>query len=227
MSHLPFVIALEPDDLTALNDVVKNGLKAEKKWLTKQREDLGLKHLRGKAARETRALIRTEFAALRAKGKLAGTKELVIAKAVRAELKRRKMNGPYEPVPVEHAGAPGRPVGTGPHHYGESRFDKTKLTARMYVKLPGDLGQQLVRGCYWTSEPAVTALVEWQDRWGDGPAVILREAQRSGAVTVIDLLCAALAPRPDADSLLEKAQLQKLVVTTGDVLRSAVKRATR
>jgi hypothetical protein len=227
MSHMAFVIALEEADLTAVNEVVKVGIKAEEKWLEKRREDLGLKFLRGKAAREVRKEIRTEFARLRATGKLAGTKELVVAKAVRAELKRRKMSGPYEPVPVEHLSAPGRPVGTGPRHYGQSRFDKSLLKARMYVKLPGDLGEQLVRGCYWESEPAVKALIEWQDLWGDGPVVIMREAERRGAVTVLDQFCAALAPRPSADALLEKAVLQEQVVTTGDVVRSAVKRAIR
>ncbi|MGP9023188.1 hypothetical protein ACT1U9_32890 (plasmid) [Streptomyces sp. BR1] len=227
MSHTPFVIALEPEDLTALNEVVEAGAAAEAKWLAKQREDYGLKYLRGRAAREVRATIRVEFAGMRAKGKLAGTKELVVAKAVRAELKRRKMSGPFEPVPHEHISVAGRPVGTGPRHYGQSRFDETKLKARMYVKLPGALAEQLVRGCYWTSEPAVKALLEWQDLWGDGPEVIMREAQRRGAVTVLDMFVAALAPRPDADSILEKARLQEQVVTTGDVVRSAVKRAIR
>ncbi|MGD6765969.1 hypothetical protein ACOKM5_44310 [Streptomyces sp. BH097] len=227
MPHIPFVIALEPDDLTALNLVVEAGLKTEKKWLAKQREDMGLKYLRGKAAREVRESIRVEFAQQRAKGKLAGTKELVVSKAVKAELKRRKMSGAFEPVPHEHISVAGRPVGTGPRHYGKSRFDETTLKARMYVKLPGDLGEQLVRACYWTSEPAVKALLEWQDLWGDGPEVIMREARRRGAVTVLDMFVAALAPTPDADSILEKARLQEQVITTGDIVRSAVKRAIR
>ncbi|MGW7268254.1 hypothetical protein [Streptomyces sp. NPDC054842] len=227
MSHIPFVIALEEADLIALNEVVKTGLDAEEKWLEKRREDMGLRFLRGKAAREVRKLIRTEFAAMRAKGKLAGTKELVVARAVREELKRRKMSGTYEPVPADEMRAPGRPVGTGPRHYGKSRFDKTTLTHRMYVKLPSDLGEQLVRACYWESEPAVKALIEWQDLWGDGPVVIMREAERRGAVTMLDLFCAAFAPRPSADAILEKATLQEQIVTTGDVVRSAVKRAIR
>ncbi|MZG06196.1 hypothetical protein GTW62_28630, partial [Streptomyces sp. SID5614] len=144
-----------------------------------------------------------------------------------AELKRRGMDQEYEPVPSEDAAAPGRRVGTSPRHYNRSGDEKTQLTGRMYVKLPGDLGEQLTRGCYWTSAPAVTALWEWQGLWGDGPEVIFREAERRGAVTILDLWCAAMAPRPTADALLRKAQLQDQIVTTGDIIRAAVKRAIR
>ncbi|MGW3451074.1 hypothetical protein [Streptomyces sp. NPDC001076] len=227
MSLMPFVVAVEPDDLAALDDVVKAGRKAEREWLTQARETYGVQFLRGKALSETRKKIRAEYRRLREAGKLAGTRDLVVARAVRAELKRRRMDGAYDPIPAEDASMPGRRVGTGPHHYQRSGSEPTKLTARMAVRLPGALGDQLVRACHWTSAPAVAALWEWQTKWGDGPEVILREAERSGAVTVIDLWCAITAPRPDADSIMEKAQLQAQVVTTGDIVRAAVKRAIR
>ncbi|MEV5440785.1 hypothetical protein AB0K80_33000 [Streptomyces sp. NPDC052682] len=227
MSLLPFVIALEPEDRQALDEVVRKGRKAEVEWLEAAREREGVRYLRGKAAREARSRVRAEFARLRKTGKLAGTRDLVLAREVRAELKRRKMNGPYEPVPVAEAGAPGRPVGSSPRKHGRFADEPTKLSARLAVRLPADLGEQLVRACYWESEPAVKALREWQDRWGDGPEVIMREAERQGALTVLTMFAAALAPRPDADSLLEKAKLQDMVVTTGDIIRSAVKRAIR
>ncbi|OYP10065.1 hypothetical protein CFC35_41860 [Streptomyces sp. FBKL.4005] len=228
MSLMPFVVAVEPDDLAALNEVVKVGKEAEREWLEEARKAYGVQFLRGKALSEVRGTIRTEFRRLRERGKLAGTRDLVVAREVRAELKRRRMDGEYDPVPAEESGMPGRRVGTGPRHYGRSSGEEpTKLEGRMYVKLPGALGEQLVRACYWTSAPAVTALWEWQARWGDGPEVIFREAQRRGAVTILDLWCAAFASRPDADAILQKAELQAQVVTTGDIIRAAVKRAIR
>ncbi|MFL4497468.1 hypothetical protein ACJ6WD_40460 [Streptomyces sp. VTCC 41912] len=228
MLTMPFVVAVEPDDLKVLNRVVKDGRKVELEWLAAARDLHGTKFLRGKALSQARGEIRTEFHRLRDRGKLTGTRDLVVAREVRAELKRRRMDGEFEPVPAEQAAMPGRRVGTGPRHYHRSSADdRTTMTARMPVRLPGDLGEQLVRACHWTSAPAATALWEWQTRWGDGQEVIMREAQRRGAVTIIDLWCAMSAARPDADSLLEKAKLQDQIVTTGDIIRAAVKRATR
>jgi hypothetical protein len=227
MSLMPFVVAVEPEDLRALDEVVKAGREKEREWLKEAREEEGVSFLRGKPLSQARARVRANFRKQRERGKLAGTRDLVVARAVRAELKRRGMDGEYEPVPADEAGMPGRRVGTGPRHYRRSGFDETTLTARMPVRLPAGLGEQLVRACHWKSAPAVAALWEWQSRWGDGPEVILRDAQRRGAVTVLDVLCAGLASRPDADSLLKKAQLQDQIVTTGDIFRSSIKRATR
>ncbi len=226
MSLMPFVVAIEPDDLSALDEVVRAGRKAELEWLNEARERHGTQFLRGKALSRARGAIRLEFRRLREQGKLAGTRDLVVARELRAELKHRQMDGPYEPVPAESTGMPGRRVGTGPHHYQRSGSEPTKLTARMAVRLPAALGDQLVRACHWTSAPAVQALWQWQTIWGDGPEVILREAERRGAITILDLWCAMTASRPDADSIMEKAKLQAQIVTTGDVLRAAVKRAT-
>ncbi|MEV7595486.1 hypothetical protein AB0O42_35005 [Streptomyces sp. NPDC089922] len=227
MSLMPFVVALEPDDLQALNEVVKAGLAAEREWLAEARKAHGVRFLRAKALSEARREIRQEFRRLRDLGRLAGTRDLVLTREVRAELKRRGMDQEYDLVPAEETAVPGRRVGTGPQHYQRSGSEPTRLTGRMYVKLPADLADRLVRGCYWTSAPAVTALWEWQATWGDGPEVIFREAERRGAVTILDLWCAAMAPRPDADAVLRKAELQAQIVTTGDIIRAAVKRAIR
>lgn len=227
MSLMPFVVAVEPESLQALDKVVEAGRDKELAWLKQTREDEGVQFLRGKALSEARARVRAAFRRERERGRLAGTRDLVVTRAVRAELKRRGMDGEYQPVPADAVAMPGRRVGTGPRHYRRTGDDETTFTARMPVRLPAALGEQLVRACHWTSAPAVAALWEWQARWGDGPEVILREAQRRGAVTVLDVLCAGLAPRPDADSLLEKAQLQDQIVTTGDIFRSAIDRATR
>ncbi|MER6807486.1 MULTISPECIES: hypothetical protein [Streptomyces] len=227
MSLMPFVVAIEPDDLTALNEVVKAGKDAEKEWLAEMRKAYGTRFLRGKALSEARKTIRTEFRRMRDLGRLAGTRDLVVAREVRAELKRRRMDGEYDPVPAEEVAMPGRRVGTGPRHYQRIGDERTQFTGRMAVKLPASLGDQLVRACHWTSAPAVAALWEWQSLWGDGPEVVFREAERRGAVTILTLWAAALAPRPTADAILQKAQLQAQIVTTGDIMRAAVKRAIR
>jgi hypothetical protein len=222
---MPFVIALEPDDLASLDQVVADGRATEEEWLERARHQAGVRSLRGSALSQARARIRTEFAVLREQGKLAGTRDLVVSREVRAELKRRKMIGEYEPIPAEDAGAPGRRVGTGPRHYQRFGDETTAFNARMAVRLPASLGEQLVRATYWTSAPAVEALRAWQDLWGDGPEVIMREAQRRGGATLLDLICAGFAKRPSADDVLKKAELQQQVVTTGDIFRAAVKRA--
>ncbi|MCX4682627.1 hypothetical protein OG413_46640 [Streptomyces sp. NBC_01433] len=227
MSVIPFVVAVEPWDLEALDEKVSAGRASELAWLKKAREDEGVRFLRGKAQSEARGRVRAKFAAMRAKGKLAGTRDLVVARAVRAELKTQALDGPYEPLPSKDARMPGRRVGTGPSHYDRFGHEKTKLTARMAVRLPADLGEQLVRATYWTSAPAVKALWEWQTRWGDGPEVIFREAERRGAVTLLDVWCAAMASRPDADAIFEKAKLRAQIITTGDIFRAAVKRTIR
>jgi hypothetical protein len=221
-----FVVALEPEDFKVLNSVVGQARKAELAWLKEARDKEGVQFLRGTAASQARARVRSRFAKLRESGKLAGTRDLVLAREVRAELKARKLLGEYPPVPSEHRGAPGRRVGAGPRHYGRSEDDPTTLTARLAVRLPDDLGEQLVRAVHWKNAPVVDALWQWQDRWGDGPEVILREASRNGmGGSFIALFAAGLAARPDADSILQRAELQAQIITTGDIIRAAVQRA--
>ncbi|GGW62797.1 hypothetical protein [Streptomyces xantholiticus] len=225
MSLKPFVVALESDDLAMLDKLVADGRAKEREWLEQARRRAGVRSLRGSALSQARARIRTEFAELRERGKLAGTRDLVVSREVRAELKRRKMTEEYEPVPAEDARAPGRRVGTGPRHYRQFGDEATAFDARMAVRLPFSLGEQLVRATYWTSAPAVEALRAWHDLCSDGQEVMRQEAQRRGGATLLDLLCAGFARRPSADEVLNKAELQQQVVTTGDIFRAAVKRA--
>jgi hypothetical protein len=222
-----FVVAVESDDLTRLNALVKKAAKEEEDWLKEAREREGLQFLRGRAASMARVRIRQEQTRLRARGTLRGSKALVVAPGVRAELKARGMTKTFAAVPAGDAGASGRRVGAGPRHYGRlSEEDTTTLTDRVSVELPDELGEQLVRACYWTSQPAVEALWEWQKRWGDGPEVELREAARAGLPSgFLALFTAGLATPATADALLEKSVLQGQIVTTGDIIRAAIHRA--
>ncbi|MFJ7497836.1 hypothetical protein ACIQZB_43485 [Streptomyces sp. NPDC097727] len=222
----PFVIAIRPDDLECLNGVVSLGALAEADWLRKEREREGVALLRGRALSEARRRIRTERARLRTSGVLLGTRDLVVAQAIGAELKARGWDMPYEPVPHDARGIPGRPVGTSPRHYEKDEDGEPALTGRMPVRLPADLAEQMLRALHWEMAPIVAALWEWKDRWGDGPTVILKEAERNGlGGSFLAHWIAGTAPRANADAILERAQLQAQTVTTGDVIRAAVQRA--
>lgn len=227
-----FVVALYPEDLKALNEVVKRGRKAEDEWRSAARERAGVEYLRGRAASDARRRIRVQFAELRERGRLAGTRDLVMTRAVRAELKSRKLNQDWDEPPPGETNAPGRRVGAVPDHYGHAAADDDEepgFGAKMAVKLPTALGEQLVRAAYWTSAPHVEALRRWYDRWGDGPDVILRESARANGGMVSDLaaIVAMMAPRPHAAALVERAELRSKIITTGDLMRAAVARATR
>ncbi|MEU5221000.1 hypothetical protein AB0G79_33035 [Streptomyces sp. NPDC020807] len=218
-----FVVAVYPADLLGLKPVVKAAREAEEEWLKAAREREGIPGLRGRALSEARARVRIERARLRASGKLAGSVELVMLRAVRAELRARRLDRDWEPVPAEAASAPGRPVGVPNNQEGED--ESTALTARLTVKLPDDVAEQMVRGCYWTSAPAVEALWAWASRWGDGPVGKYKDALRAGAPPGLAALVAAGASAAPAEALAERDRLREQIVTTGDVLRAALRRA--
>ncbi|MFJ5939370.1 hypothetical protein [Streptomyces sp. NPDC093071] len=220
-----FVVAVNPADLVTLEAAVTAGREAEEAWLKGAREREGIPGLRGRRLSRARERVRTERARLRESGKLAGTVDLVVTRAVRAELRSRGMDRDWDPLPVHAASAPGRPVGAGNNREGTDGEGRTLLTARVTVKLPDDLAERLVRGCYWTSAPAVKALWEWAERWGDGPIGKLKDAARSGAPAGLAMMAAAFAERAPADALRERDRLRAEIVTTGDVLRAAVRRA--
>ena len=225
MTLKPFVVAIAPDALEGLNGVVALEALAEADWLKKEREREGLVLLRGKAASEARRRIRAEQTRLRASGALLGTRDLVVTQGVRAELAARGWDQTYEPIPDDARSIPGRPVGAGPRHYQQDEDGESTLSARMAVRLPADLGEQMLRALHWEMAPIITALWQWKARWGDGPTVILKEAQRSGlGNSFLAHFTPARAPRADADAILERAQLQAQIVTTGDIIRAAVQR---
>ncbi|MFJ4343632.1 MULTISPECIES: hypothetical protein [unclassified Streptomyces] len=219
-----FVVAVNPADLVGLEAAVKAGREAEAAWLKAAREQAGIPGLRGRPLSLERERIRVERARLRESGKLRGSRDLVVTRAVRTELRARGMDRDWDPIPAHAVSAPGRPVGTAAHREGSDEDGNTLLVGRVTVKLPDDLAERLVRGCYWESAPAVAALWEWAVRWGDGPMGKLKEAARAGAPAGLAALVAAMATRAPADALRERDELRGQVVTTGDVLRSAIRR---
>ncbi|MET8102226.1 hypothetical protein ABZV29_38235 [Streptomyces sp. NPDC005236] len=232
----PFVVSVSVHDLEALRDVVAVAAEAEAQWLAEAREDAGLVLLRGAALSEARRRIRVERDRLRALGRLYGTQELVMARAVREELTARSLMRDWPDPPAGELSAPGRRWGVSPDPWdlpapgsdGIEDADERETPPRLAVRLPVELGETLVRAAYWTSAPAVDALREWDTRWGDGPTAILREAmRRNGGVSDLDVLVAMLAPRPEAAALDERARLRAQILTSGDLMRAALDRAIR
>ncbi|MFJ2438860.1 hypothetical protein ACIOWM_37215 [Streptomyces anulatus] len=230
MQAKQFVVAVEPEKLTRLDTVVKRHRDAEDEWLKQARKAARLSSLRGPDASAARQGIRLRRAELREHGELRGTRDLVIAHELRAVLRARKMDENWNAIPPKDSGAVGRPFGASSDRYPRTAEDEPALSARMPIRLPAELGEQVVRGCYWTSAPAVQALKAWQRRWGDGPVVILKEAQRqhSGAVGMgLATILAGMAPRATREALEERIALQDQVITSGDLIREAVDRAIR
>ncbi|WP_344458381.1 hypothetical protein, partial [Actinomadura kijaniata] len=99
-------------------------------------------------------------------------------------------------------------------------------THRLTVNLPHSLGDTVRRAAYWTSKDAVEALQDWADRWGDGIDVALREAERNGIPAELALLAAAGRPSAPKSALEIRDRLRQQILTTGDVLRAAIDRAS-
>ncbi len=95
----------------------------------------------------------------------------------------------------------------------------------MEVKLPVPLGTQLQRAAYWTSAPHVAELQAWAKKWGDGPVVKLREAERNGVPAGLAGWAAMGATPAPREELARRDALREKIVTTADLLREALQRA--
>ncbi|WP_047892954.1 hypothetical protein [Micromonospora sp. RV43] len=143
--------------------------------------------------------LHVEFDQLRAAGTMRGTRTAYVLPALRELLDERGWTARrWRPVPRQRRG---RPWGT--HDEG---FD-----SRVALHLPDDVGELLVRACYWTSQPIVTRLQAWYDQHGDHWRGQLHspDARWRGA-------------GPSHTDLHERELLIARVVTTGKVLREAI-----
>lgn len=212
-----FVVAVPEGSLAGLAAVVAVERDVEAAWLARERGRVPA-DATGRERAEAARAIRAERAARRAAGELAGTRDLVVGRALRAVLAERGWAREWPTPPDGELDAPGRRIGrAGP--------DDVAGPERLTVRLPVDLAQTARRAAYWTSAPAVAQLREWADRWGDGPDVVLTRAARAGVPGELALFTAAAAKRPDADALLDRARLRAQIVTTGDLIRAAVAHA--
>ena len=217
---MPFHVALDKEPLRALNELAEQEKKRERDWVAAQRREL-LDGLSRRQATLVRREIRVDLAARRKRGEFTGTRDDLVAQALRAELRARGLDKEWPAPPDGEVDAPGRRWGTPPsRQMGEGGYD-----ARLSLKLPHDLAETLRRAAYWTSQAAVEALQEWDERWGKGPEITLQEAERDGVPGQLALLAAAGRPSAPQAALNARDELRARILTTGDLIRAAVNRA--
>ncbi|MEV0650069.1 hypothetical protein AB0I28_32905 [Phytomonospora sp. NPDC050363] len=153
-----------------------------------------------------RRTVHDRLADRRLTGALLDTRTAVVTAHLRALLGERGWNTDWPPAPVR---LPGRQVGVSPreHRTGAPREDVVTIT----VVLDPALAQTVRLAAYWVSEPAVRRLETWARRYGHGPAS--RRRRDPGLEW------------PDEQALAARERLRGCVVTTGDIMRAAIRRA--
>ncbi|MFD0253711.1 hypothetical protein ACFVGX_22655 [Streptomyces sp. NPDC127113] len=219
---MKFHVALTEDALKALNALRKAEQDREEKWVAARRKELIPPGTSRRTAAAARSDIRAQVARMRRTGEFGGTRDDIVTRAVREELRARGMDRKWPKPPEGAIEAPGRPWGTPP----SAPMGDGGYTDRMSVNLPYSLGDTVRRAAYWTSKEAVEALQDWADRWGDGVDVTLREAERDGVPAELALTSAAGRPSAPQSALEIRDRLRAQVVTTGDLIRAAIERAT-
>ncbi len=218
---MKFHVAVTEDALKALNERRKDEREREEEWIAARRKELILPGMSRRAAAAVRRDIRARVARMRRTGEFGGTRDDIVTRAVREELRARGLDRKWPKPPEGEVEAPGRPWGTPP----STPMGDGGYTERVSVNLPYNLGDTLRRAAYWTSKEAVEALQDWADRWGDGVDVALREAERDGIPAELALMSAAGRPSAPQSALEIRDRLRAKVLTTGDLLRAAIDRA--
>jgi hypothetical protein len=222
MAKMKFHVAVTEESLKGLNGHAKEERKREATWIAERRRELLIPGMSRRAAAVVRRDVRAQVARMRRSGEFGGTRDDIVARAVREELRARGLDRKWPKPPEGETDAPGRPWGTPPSQpMGEGGY-----THRVSVNLPFSLGDTVRRAAYWTSKAAVEALQEWADRWGDGVDVAMREAERDGIPAELALAAAAGNLSAPQSALEIRDRLRQQVLTTGDLIRAAVERVT-
>jgi hypothetical protein len=221
LATMKFHVAVTEGALKALNAHRKDERDREEEWIAARRRELLVPGMSRRAAAAVRRDIRAQVARKRRSGEFGGTRDDIVTRAVREELRARGLDRKWPKPPEGEIEAPGRPWGTPPSTpMGEGGY-----TERVSVNLPYSLGETVRRAAYWTSKDAVEALQEWADRWGDGVDVAMREAERDGIPAELALIAAAGNLSAPQSALEIRDRLRQQVLTTGDLLRAAIDRA--
>ncbi|MFF8293636.1 hypothetical protein ACF068_31130 [Streptomyces sp. NPDC016309] len=219
---MKFHVAVTEEALKALNAHRKAERDREERWVAARRQELIVPGMSRREVTAVRRDIRARVARMRRSGEFGGTRDDIVTRAVRQELRTRGLDRKWPKPPEGAVDAPGRPWGTPPSTpMGEGGYTK-----RVSVSLPYDLGDTVRRAAYWTSKAAVEALQEWADRWGDGVDVAPREAERDHIPAELALKTAAGRPSAPQSALEIRDHLRAQILTTGDLLRAAIDRAT-
>ncbi|RPE26602.1 hypothetical protein EDD38_7663 [Kitasatospora cineracea] len=185
----------------ALDRAVGDFRRAEQLWLAAEmaKAELGSTWQEREAAKRQ---VRVRLKALRAEGKLLGTKELLVAAGLRLALEARGWDREWDPVP-DGARDRGRPLGDYRAKHDESHEEgETEYPRLVNARLPIALAQRAVRSTYWTSAEWVARIREWDSQWlaEDSPPVPL-------------------------EAWADRRRFQMRVVTVGDLMREAVGQA--
>lgn len=218
---MKFHVAVTEDALKALNARRKEERDREEEWVAARRKELILPGMSRRAAAAVRRDIRARVARMRRTGEFGGTRDDIVTRAVREELRTRGLDHKWPKPPEGEVEAPGRPWGTPP----SAPMGDGGYTERVSVNLPYNLGETVRRAAYWTSKEAVEALQDWADRWGDGVDVALLEAERDGIPAELALMSAAGRPSAPQSALEIRDRLRAKVLTTGNLIRAAIDRA--
>ncbi|MEU6946621.1 hypothetical protein ABZ957_15535 [Streptomyces sp. NPDC046316] len=223
MVRMKFHVAVTEDSLARLNKRAKDERDREESWIAERRRERLEPGMPRRAAAAVRRDIRVEAARMRRIGEFGGTRDDIVTRAVREELRARGLEREWPEPPEGELEAPGRRWGTPP----SQPMGGGGYTHRLTVNLPHTLGDTVRRASYWTSKDAVEALQDWADRWGDGVDVALREAERNDIPAELALLAAAGRPSAPKSALEIRDRLRQQVLTTGDLVRAAVDRIAR
>lgn len=191
MAH---VVAVDPGEHAALAFAViwhRARLRAEWQARRAAAYELGSSAER----REALAALHAERSERRAAGTWWDSQAAIMTAYLRTDLHARGWLGrSWRPVPHQADRLPGRRTGL------PSRRAGARWTGRLVLALPDVLDRPLVRGAYWTSQPATCRLSRWLDQ------------------------------HPYPHSPREQAELDELrteIITTGDVLRTVLHTATQ
>lgn len=217
-----FSVALDSGPLLRFLGIAKAERDREENWLKDQRKEQ-LEGLSRRVAVKVRRQIRVELAHKRARGELGGNRDLLVARALREELRVRGLDQEWAEPPEGEVDAPGRRWGTvASKPMGDGGYD-----ADLSIRLPAALAETVRRAAYWTSAEAVEALQEWDERWGRAGEVVLRDGALDGVPREVTEAEAATRPSAPRAALEARDRLRAQVLTVGDLLRAAIDRAGR
>lgn len=168
--------------------------------------------------REARAALEAERLRRREEGVYLSSKDAMLRFHLEQVLAERGWNRRYKPVPAGHASVPGRRWGVSP---GDTRTGDGE--GRLACNVPPKLWEQVRRAAYWESKPHVQELQAWYHRFGDGPG---RADREGGVVAALIYISMALGGGPRREDLKRRDELRGKIVTTGDILRLAARKAT-
>ncbi|MGW9440637.1 hypothetical protein [Streptomyces sp. NPDC055607] len=218
--RMKFHVALTTTSLKRLNQHAEAELKREREWIAERRRERLTSDMPRRAAAAVRREIRAEAALMRREGIFGGTRDDLVTRAVREELRARGLDRDWPEPPAGAVDAPGRRWGTP----ASQPWKTGGYSGRVTVNLPHDLGETVRRAAYWTSEEAAEALQEWADFWGDGPEAAARKAEREGLPEELVLLATEGHPSAPQSALEIRDRLRQRILTTGHILRASIDR---